>query len=105
MPRTHQRRSNRTHQTQSLGAVLDQLLDRTNMRGKIDGVRVVEAWAELAGPAICARTHSAKLQSDVLHVRMQTAEWRHALHMERSGWRDRLNAHLGESVVREIVFR
>jgi predicted nucleic acid-binding Zn ribbon protein len=105
MSPAHQRRSNRTYQTQSLSAVLDQLLDQTKMRGKIDGVRVVEAWAELAGPPICAVTHSAKLQSDVLHVRIQSSAWRHALHMERGRWCDRLNAHLGESIVREIVFR
>jgi predicted nucleic acid-binding Zn ribbon protein len=100
-----QRRSNRTYQTQALGSVLDQLLDQTRMRGKIDGVRVVEAWAEVAGPSICAVTHSARLRGDVLHVRLESSAWRHALHMERSGYRDRLNAHLGESLVREIAFQ
>ncbi len=93
------------NQPTALGSVLDNLVDRLGMRPRMDAARAVEGWAMVAGPRICAVTQRARLQGDVLHVQLSSAAWRHTLHLQRDAWRDRLNEHLGGSLVREIVFR
>ena len=93
------------NQPTALGSVLDTLVDRLGMRPKMDAARTVEGWAIIAGPRICAVTQRAQLRGTVLHVQLSSAAWRHTLHLQRDAWRDRLNEHLGNDIVREIVFR
>ena len=89
----------------ALSSLLSSLIADSGMKPKMDAARAVEGWALVAGPSICARTESVRLRGDVLTVRLTSAAWRHTLHMQRLAWRDRLNEHLGEAVVNEIVFR
>ena len=39
-----------------------------------------------------------------LYVKVKSAPWRHQLHLQREGWRHRLNQHLGREIVAEVVF-
>ena len=89
----------------ALSSVLSAFIADRGIKPKMDAARAVEGWATVAGPRICAVTESARLRGDVLTVRLTSAAWRHTLHMQRSAWRDRLNDHLGEAVVNDIVFR
>jgi predicted nucleic acid-binding Zn ribbon protein len=90
---------------ESLGSVLQKLIDRMGLRDKIDGARIVEAWATVAGPQINGVTDSAWVKYGVLYVKINSAAWRHELHLRREAWRKRVNDHLDDDLVDEIVFR
>lgn len=89
----------------ALGALLENVIDSMGLQPRIDAARVVEAWAVVAGPQICAVTERARYQDGALSVHLTSAVWRHSLHTQRSQWRNRLNEELGGDLVREIVFR
>lgn len=89
----------------ALSHLLTSFIADSGMKPKVDAARAVEAWALVAGPSICARTESVRLSGAVLTVRLSSAAWRHTLHHQRAAWCARLNEHLGEAVVHEIVFR
>jgi predicted nucleic acid-binding Zn ribbon protein len=88
-----------------LGPILDAVIDRLNLRAKIDEARVVDAWAALAGPQINGVTQSVWMRGSTLYVKVRSAAWRQELHLRRRAWRERLNGDLGAAVVEEIVFR
>lgn len=88
-----------------LGSILDDLLDRLNVGGKIDEARVVEAWAMLAGPQINNVTESVWMKGPRLFVKIRSAAWRQELHLQRQQWRTRLNDELGQPLIDEVVFR
>ena len=90
---------------QPLGNVLRALIEREGYREKIDAARAVEAWPVLAGPTVAGVTESAWMKDGRLFVKVRSAAWRHQLHLQRDGWRRRLNVHLGREVVDEVVFR
>ena len=90
---------------QTLGTAIDAFIDSYKLRTKIDAVRVVEAWAVLAGPQINGVTDRATMRGRTLHVTIRSAAWRHALHLQRGEWRERLNDQLGQALVDDIVFR
>jgi len=94
-----------TNRPQSLGKVLQRVIDRLGMREKIDEARVVEAWAVVAGDRVNGVTESAWMKGDTLFVKISSAAWRQELHMNREAWRERLNEHLGRAIVGEILFR
>ncbi len=89
---------------QPLGEVLQGLIHRLGLRRKMDEARIVEAWATIAGTTINGVTDKAWVKSGRLYVRINSAAWRHELHLRRQAWRTRLNQHLDEELVREIVF-
>jgi predicted nucleic acid-binding Zn ribbon protein len=95
----------RSNQPQPLAAVLRDVIERLGYREGIDAARAVEAWPVLAGPTVAAVTESVRMRDGRLFVKVRSAAWRHQLHLQREGWRRRLNEHLGREVVDEIVFR
>lgn len=88
-----------------LGNVLDAVVDRLGIRGRLSEAEVVETWAILAGTKINAVTDSAWLKGDRLYVKVSSAAWRQQLHMNRTSWRNRLNHELGREAVAEVIFR
>lgn len=94
-----------TDDPQPLGDILDNVLNRLNVGGKIDEARVVEAWAMLAGPQINKVTESVWMKGPRLFVKIRSAAWRQELHLQRQQWRDRLNEELEQELIQEVVFR
>ena len=95
----------RRNTPQTLGEALSGLINSLGLQSRIDETRIIEAWATLAGPQINAVTEKAWVRSGRLFVRITSSPWRHELHLHRRAWRDRLNTHLGSTLVRDIVFR
>ena len=93
-----------SNKPQPLGEVMQALIDRMGLRKKIDEARIVEAWATLAGATINGVTDKAWVKGGRLYVRINSAAWRHELHLRRQAWRARLNDQLGDELVQEIVF-
>lgn len=90
---------------QPLGAVLGTVIEDLGIARKLDEVRTVEAWAAVAGPQVNGVTEKAWVKGDRLYVKIHSSAWRYELSLSRRAWRERLNEHLGASLVREIVFR
>ena len=88
-----------------LGSVLDAWVDRMGWKNKINESRVVESWAEIAGPLINGVTESAWMKNNILFVKISSAPWRHELHLNRVLWKNKLNEALGQEIVKEIIFR
>ena len=93
------------HDPTPLGDVLSKLVDSYGYRDRLDAARAVEAWPLVAGERVAAQTEQAWMRDGVLTVKVQSAAWRHQLHLQRDAWRQRLNDSLGREVVREIAFR
>jgi len=87
-----------------LGSVIEELIDRLGFRAGVDEARAVEAWPAVAGATIASVTERAWMRGGKLFVKVDSAPWRHTLHLQREAWRDRVNHQLGRAVVSEIVF-
>ena len=95
----------RSGASRPLGDVLKVLIDRMNIRARLDEAKVVDTWQQLAGPEVCAVMDGAWVRGRKLFVRITSAACRQDMHLDRSRWRDRLNEQLGAARIEEIVFR
>ncbi len=95
----------RSGASRPLGEVLEVLIDRMNIRARLDEAKVVDTWQQLAGPEVCAVMDGAWVRGRKLFVRITSAACRQDMHLDRSRWRDRLNEQLGAARIEEIVFR
>ncbi|MEQ1908643.1 MAG: DciA family protein [Vicinamibacterales bacterium] len=66
--------------------------------------KVAFAWRQAVGPAV-DRVTTVELREDVLRVRAQDAQWQKEVNRSAAVIRARLDALLGEGVVRRIEIR
>ena len=88
-----------------LGDVLEVLIDRMNIRARLEEAKVIDTWQQLVGPEVCAVMDGAWVRGRKLFVTIASAARRQEMHLDRSRWRDRLNEQLGAVRIEEIVFR
>ncbi|MBN8587644.1 MAG: DUF721 domain-containing protein [Rhodothermia bacterium] len=93
------------HKPKKLDAVLDSLIDKWGIRERIETAKVIEAWANLAGPQINGVTEAVWFKNGRLFVHIISPAWRQELYMRRAEWLRRLNEELETGRVEEIVFR
>lgn len=104
-PRILMRTTSAMASPQSLGNVLQEIIDRMGMREQIDGVHAVETWAHIAGAQINGNTERVWANERKLYVQVRSSAWRQQLHLQRRDWLQRLNKELGKDVIDEIIFR
>lgn len=83
---------------------LERVLQRIDPEHRLRVYRLWTFWAEEVGPAIAARAEPAGYRSGVLSVRVSSAPWMQELQLMKETIRERLNARLGEPLIRDIYF-
>ena len=66
--------------------------------------RLVEAWPEVAGPAVNQYTLNAYILNQTLYVHLSAPALRADLSLQRQELVSRLNAHVGSQVIVDIKF-
>jgi predicted nucleic acid-binding Zn ribbon protein len=85
-------------------SLLPRLLARlAEASGKAGGLTPV--WAAAVGEHIAKHTVPYTLEGGTLVITVRSAEWARTLEREQASLCERLNAQLGEGVVRTLTFR
>ena len=92
----------RRGRVEPIGPLVADTLQRLGRAKELLEPRTIVAWADVAGPRVAARTRAEGLKAGVLTVRVDGAAWLHELTYLRADLQARLNAHLGDAVVKEI---
>ena len=87
-----------------LGETLQRVLQRIDPDKRLDVYRVWTFWDEEVGEAIASRAEPAGFRAGVLSVRVSSASWTQELQFMKESIRERLNARLGEELIRDIYF-
>lgn len=82
---------------------IDHLLDTYKIRKKFDETAVVAAWPEVMGTAIANRTQNVYVRDRRLYVKIESAVVKNELVLMRSQILARLNEHVGQVVVDDLV--
>lgn len=83
---------------------LARVLQRIDPDKRLKAYRIWTFWAEEMGAGIAARAEPAAFKAGVLSVRVSSAPWMQELQLMKDDLRARLNARLGEDLVRDIYF-
>ena len=89
----------------SLGDALQGLVKDLGIGGKLREYDAVLRWEEAVGPHIASGATAAQILRGVLVVRVNNATWRYELTLRKAELIDKLNAVLGEKVVKDIRFQ
>lgn len=82
---------------------IDQMLDAYKIRKKFDETALVAAWPEIIGTAIANRTQQLYVRDRKLYVKVESAVVKNELVLMRSMIISRLNEHVGQELIEELV--
>ena len=89
----------------SLGDLIRAFSENKKIKSGLVRKRVETAWSELMGQYISNETEAIRLDQGVLTLRITSASLRQELHYSRDQIIEKLNEHLGEPYIREVVVR
>ena len=95
----------RRSKTISLAEALNDYINEMNLGDKLSETRVINSWEETVGKAISSRTTKIYIKDHVLYIHLNSSVVRNELLMLRQALMERINAKVGEEVIKEIVLR
>ncbi|MEK9516602.1 MAG: DUF721 domain-containing protein [Flavobacteriaceae bacterium] len=95
----------RKFEPQSIGKVLDEIVQSKPLKTGITHVRINELWHELMGTHMTHYTEKILLKGNTLFVSLNNAALREELNYGKEKIREIMNEQLGGEVLKKIVLR
>jgi len=90
---------------ESLGAVIQKLIDDLGLKRRYDQERVVQQWSEIVGETIAKRAKALRIVHGTLYVSVDRPTWRNELILRKREILKRINAIMKREVLKDIIFR
>lgn len=87
----------------SMKQAVEKWLDVYRLRQKFDVSAIVSAWPEIIGPYIAKRTLQIYVRDKKLFVKVESAVVKHELSIMKRQIIGRVNEHVGQVIVEELV--
>jgi len=82
---------------------VEKMLEVYKLRRKFDETALISAWPELMGQAIANRTKQLYIRDKKLFVKVESSVIKNELLLMRSQIIGRLNEHVGQVVIEDLV--
>jgi len=92
-------------QPEKMGSILDRLVARMGITGRLEREKAVVCWEEAVGSAIARRAAAVSISGGRLVVAVENSAWLQELVMMKESIIDKVNSRVGKPVVEDIVFR
>jgi hypothetical protein len=89
----------------NLGTVISRFLEDRGLNDRMRRYRAWQLWEQVVGPQIAARARPARFRENVLEVWVDHAVWMQQLQLLKPKLVARLNAALGEPLIRDLFLR
>ena len=86
-----------------VATLLENALRRLGLERRLEEYQVVEAWGTVVGEGVARHTTATSIRDGVLFVDVDSSVWMQELQLLRGEIIERLNAHLGQAFVKQIV--
>ncbi|GGC19768.1 hypothetical protein GCM10011386_09580 [Parapedobacter defluvii] len=82
---------------------IEKMLDVYKLRRRFDETALIAAWPQLMGNAIANRTKQLYIRDRKLFVKVESSVIKHELLLMRSQIIGRMNEHVGQVVIEDLV--
>lgn len=91
-------------QARTVGTLIDTILQDLGIADRVRDAQALLAWEEIAGPRLAARARAVRVHRGKLELAVPSGVWRTHLSFSKRQLLQRLNAFLGRTVIRDLVF-
>ncbi|OXA65591.1 RNA-binding protein [Flavobacterium aquidurense] len=90
---------------QTIGAVLQQIIQVNKLGAGMDQIDVKEAWRQLMGNGVNTYTKNVVLKGSTLYVELSSAVLREELSHGKTKVVKMINEDLGREVIKDVILR
>ena len=94
-----------TGRINQIKSVLSSIIKAYGLEKKIKEISVLTSWEEIVGENISRFAKATRIKKGVLIVSVENSTWRNELSFMKSQIIDKINKHLNEEIVKDIIFR
>ena len=98
------RAAGKSSRPERVGTVVDALLDRMGIRGRVERAATAASWAESVGPHIARVTRATRVRGRTLFVEVENASWLTELNMMKRSLLEGLNKNRESGRIDRIMF-
>ena len=89
----------------TVGSALEELLNNLGIDNRVHEQIVLAEFDRIMGETFTKRANAVKIERGVLFIEVTNSVWRQELFYQKKMIKQRLNDALGETLVKEIIFR
>lgn len=89
----------------TIGDVLRECLEKSQMQGRLDEVRACDQFVIVVGEQLASLCQRPTMRNGVMTIATQNASLRSDFNMRRGVIAGRINDLMGKEVVKELIFR
>jgi predicted nucleic acid-binding Zn ribbon protein len=89
---------------QTLGKILNQLLEQYGLLQRAKEVEALNLWAEIVGEKIAGVTEAREVRDGRMFVKVENSVWRNELYYMKQSIINEINLRMGRSIINDIVF-
>ena len=89
----------------SIKNVLQDIVGQKSLKKGVQNIRICNAWGEIVGQNIIQYTDEVKFSHNILYVTLHSAPLKMELSYRLESLTNRLNEHIGATVIQKIVLR
>jgi len=89
----------------SLQDAIQQFLQKSRLKSGIQALRIEEVWEELMGKTIAKYTDKIQIINHTLYITSSVAPLKNELLYQKEKIIERVNAAMGEKVVKDVVIK
>jgi flagellar motor protein MotB len=95
----------RKSNTRKISEIIDEFLQNSGLKHKLNKSRAINHWEELMGKAVAKRTTSIYIKNKTLFVSFNSSVVKNEIMMMRQQIADALNKYAGEIIIEKIVIK
>ncbi|MCC6289367.1 MAG: DUF721 domain-containing protein [Chitinophagaceae bacterium] len=89
----------------SIGQALKIFLQKSRLKGSIQGFQITEVWEQIMGKTIAKYTEKIEIIQHTLFISTTVAPLKNELLYQKDKIIQRVNEALGENLIREVVIK
>lgn len=91
--------------TQKLSSIINKVINKNNLRHKIDQLSIIDIWRDIIGENIQKYVKEEKVKDYTLYIKLKSSVVRNEISYNKSRIIEKINKKIGKQAIKEIVLK
>ena len=96
---------NKRDNTQKLSSIINKVINKNNLRHKIDQLSIIDIWRDIIGENIHKYVKEEKVKDYTLYIKLKSSVVRNEISYNKSRIIEKINKKIGKQAIKEIILK
>ena len=96
---------NKRDNTQKLSSIINKVINKNNLRHKIDQLNIIDIWRDIIGESMHKYVKEEKVMDLTLYIKLKSSVVRNEISYNKSRIIENINKRIGKQAIKEIILK